>query len=104
MQYAAVMALELVALPSSVVFTGPEAVELIVAYRVDERMSDVAIGVLEHDDEIIVRVEAGWKGLESSAGAFAYLTYASSRVALECPVGARRVRAVPDSRHSPGIC
>ena len=99
------MASELVALPSSVVSTGPGATELVVAYRLSERMTDVAVGVEESADEIVVCVEAAWNGLtEASGGVFPYFTYASTLVELEQPLGARRVRAVPDGRHAPGIC
>ncbi len=53
----------------------------------------------------MVCVEAAWNGLdEASGGAFPYFTYASAVVDLEQPLGARRVRAVPDGRHAPGIC
>ena len=41
---------------------------------------------------------------EASGGVFPYFTYASTLVELEQPLGARRVRAVPDGRHAPGIC
>ena len=99
------MASELVALPSSVVCTGPDATELVVAFRLSGRMTDVAIGVEESADEVVVCVEAAWNGLtEASGGAFPYFTYASTVVELGQPLGARRVRAVPDGRHAPGIC
>ncbi len=99
------MPTELVALPSSVVATGPDATELVVAFRVSDRMTDVAIGVEESSGEVVVCVEAAWNGLdEASGGAFPYFTYASAVVDLEQPLGARRVRAVPDGRHAPGIC
>ena len=99
------MATELVALPSSVVSTGPGATELIVAFRVSERMTDVAVGVEESADEVVVCVEAAWNGLgEASGGVFPYFTYASMVVDLEQPLGARRLRAVPDGQHAPGVC
>jgi hypothetical protein len=99
------MAAELVTLPSTVVSVGPDATELIVAFRVSDRMTGVAIGVLESADEIVVTVEAAWNGRsDASGGWFPYLAYSSSVVELQRPIGDRRVRAVPDGRHSPGIC
>jgi|SoiMethySBSTD1v2_1073268.scaffolds.fasta_scaffold979010_2 hypothetical protein len=99
------MQAETVTLPSSAVFTGPDATELIVAFRVSDRMTGVAIGVEETRDEVVIRVEAAWNGpSEASVGWFPYFTHTSAVVELEQPVGARRVRAVPDRRHSPSIC
>ncbi|WP_028064171.1 hypothetical protein [Solirubrobacter soli] len=99
------MPAEFVALPASVVSTGPDATELIVAFRVSDRMSGVAIGVQESADEVLVRVEAAWNvPHDASCGWFPYLTHTSAVVELELPVGERRVRAVPDRRHSPSIC
>ena len=99
------MALEPVILPSSVVSTGPDATELIVAFRVSDRMSGVAIGVHEAADEVVVRVEAAWHALsEPSGGVVPHFTHASERVALNRPLGERRVRALPNSRHYLGIC
>src|SRR3954468_10329060 len=99
------MPTEIVSLPSSAVCTGPDARELVVAFRVSEQMTDIAVGVAETPDEIVVRVEASWNGIEdSSGGTTPYLTHASAVADLEQPVGTRRVRAVPDRRHTPGIC
>ena len=99
------MANEFVALPSTVVSSGPDATELIVAFRVSALMSDVAIGVEESADEVVVSAEAVWNGSgDASGGWFPYLTHSSLVVELERPVGERRVRAVPDGRHAPGIC
>jgi hypothetical protein len=98
------MAAELVQIPATIVSTGPEATELIAAFRVSDRMSGIAVGVDETDDEVIVRVEAAWNGLEASAGAIPFFTFTSTLVELERRVGDRRVRAVPDRRHPPGIC
>ena len=99
------MASELVSLPSSIVSAGAAATELIVAFRISNRMSDVAVGVQETADEIVVRVQAALDGLsEPSGGWFPHFTHASERVALQRPLGARRVRAVPDIRHSAGVC
>jgi hypothetical protein len=99
------MAAELVSLPSTVVCTGSAATELIVAFRVSERMRDIAVGVEETADEVVVSVEAVWNGsAEASGGWFPYLTYSSLLVSLQNPLGDRRVRAVPDGRHAPGIC
>jgi hypothetical protein len=99
------MAAELVSLPSTVVSTGSAATELIVAFRVSERMRDVAVGVQESAAEVVVSVEATWDGApEASGGWFPYLSYSSLLVSLENPLGDRRVRAVPDGRHAPGIC
>jgi len=97
--------LELVSLPSSVVCAGAHATELIVAFRASNRMLDIAVGVQETADEIVVRVEAALDGLsEPSGGWFPHFTHASERVGLTRPLGDRRVRAVPDSRHAAGVC
>lgn len=99
------MAAELVTLPSTVVSTGSAATELIVAFRVSEHMSDIAVAVEEKADEVVVSVEAVWHGAgEASGGWFPYLSYSSAVVELQGVLGDRRVRAVPDGRHSPGIC
>jgi hypothetical protein len=83
-----------VTLPSTAVSTGPAATELIVAFRVSERMSDVAVAVEESADEVVVSVQALWDGLgESSAGLFPYLSYSSAAVPLQQALGERRVRS-----------
>ena len=88
------MAADVIALPASVVFTGPEASELVVAFRVSDDMSDVVVRVDETVDEVVVRVEAAWNGpSDASAGWFPYLVPASRAVGLDGPVGARPVRA-----------
>jgi hypothetical protein len=96
--------MENVALPSSVVWTGPEATELVVAFRVSQGMSEIAVGVEEASEEVVVRVAAAWSVPEDASGGwFPYLTYTSAVVGLAQPLGTRRVRAVPDSRHGLGV-
>ena len=94
------MPAERVILPSQAVSIGPAATELIVAFRVSERMSDVAVAVEESADEVVVSVQALWDGLgEASGGLFPYLTYSSTAVPLQEALGERRVRAA----HSPSF-
>jgi hypothetical protein len=66
-------------------------------------MSDVAVAVEESPDEVVVSVQALWDGL-GDGGLFPYLSYSSAAVPLRQALGERRVRAVPDSQHSPGVC
>jgi hypothetical protein len=88
------MPAELVTLPSSVASIGPTATELIVAFRISERMSDVAVAVEESPDEVVVSVQALWDGLDdASGGLFPYLSYSSAAVSLQQALGERRVRA-----------
>jgi hypothetical protein len=99
------MAAELVALPSSVISIGADATELIVSFRISDRITGVSVSVEETPNEVLVSVGAEWNALsEASGGAFPYFVHTSSVVELSAPVGARRVRAVPDGRHAPGIC
>jgi hypothetical protein len=96
--------MEELALPSSVVWTGPDTTELIVSFRVSRDMSDVVVRVEEAPEEVVVRVAAAWNGpSDASVGWFPYLTYTSARVGLDQALGERRVRSVPDSRHGLGI-
>ena len=88
------MAAERITLPASAVSTGPDANELVVAFRVSEAMTDIAIGVEETDSEIAVRVEATLTApSEASCGWFPYLAHTSAVVALERARGTRRVQA-----------
>ena len=87
------MAAERITLPASAVSTGPDANEIVVAFRVSERMSDVAIGVEETENEIAVRVEATLTApSDASCGWFPYLAHTSAVVALERALGTRRVQ------------
>jgi hypothetical protein len=88
------MAAERITLPASVASTGPDAKELVVAFRVSQRMSDIAIGVQETDSEIAVHVEATLTApSDASCGWFPYLAHTSAVVALERALGTRRVQA-----------
>jgi hypothetical protein len=87
------MAAELVTLPASVVSAGEHATELVVAFRVSDRMSGVAINVEEGEHEIAVHVEATLDApSDTSCGWFPYLTHTSAVIDLERSLGARPVR------------
>ena len=84
--------MELVTLPASVVFAGPDTKELVVAFRVSDRMSDVAVEVDEAPDGVTVRVEAKLDApSEASCGWFPFLTHTSARVPLAERLGLRPV-------------
>ena len=94
------MAAELLTVTASIIGAGPTAKELIVAFRLSDRMSDVAIDIDESESEVIVSVKAVLDApSEASSGWFPYLTHTSARVVLDRVLGARPVRATRALTH-----
>ena len=91
--------MELVTLPASVVFAGPDTRELVVAFRVSDRMSDVAVEVDEAPDGVTVRVEAKLDApSEASCGWFPFLTHTSA--AFRSPRGSGCARSGRGARRA----
>ena len=87
--------MELVTLPARSLARGRDATEVVVSFRRSPRMRDVAVGVLESDTEIVVRVEAQWEPVaDASGGWLEFFSHASELVALTRPLGNRRLRTV----------
>lgn len=93
-------AMERIKLAASAVSTGPDATELVVAFKLADRMSDVAVAVDESATEVVLTVEATWSPiLEASGGWLPHLSYSSLIAPLTAPLGERRVRTA-----TPGVC
>ncbi|HWK29978.1 MAG TPA: hypothetical protein VNS09_25640 [Solirubrobacter sp.] len=92
--------MERVRLSASAVSAGPDADELIVAFKVCDRMSDVAVSVAESPTAVVLTVEASWEPVrEASGGWIPHFCHASAIARLAAPLGTRRVHAA-----APGVC